>query len=299
MHRRRTLPMLLLAAMAAVTAATSPAAAQDLVWKVPPQSAPVVITNATIMPVTGPPIENGTLIAEAGVIRYVGPSTDAPPTPENATVVDARQRRLYPGLVAANTIMGLIEIESIRATRDEDEVGDVTPEARAIIAVNPDSTIIPVTRSNGVLTACTMPLGGLVPGRAAVLRLEGWTWEEMAIDPDAALCLNWPNLRPVQAWWMTDSPQQQMDEAARQLRAIAELFDAAEAYAAARTADPTTPADVRHEAMLPAIRGESQVFIRANELDQIRSAATFIADRGLRGVIVGGADADACADLLA
>ncbi len=299
MHRRRTFPMLLLAAMAAVTAATSPAAAQDLVWKVPPQSTPVVITNATIMPVNGPPIENGTLIADAGVIRYVGPSADAPPTPENATVVDARQRRLYPGLVAANTIMGLIEIESIRATRDEDEVGDVTPEARAIIAVNPDSTIIPVTRSNGVLTACTMPLGGLVPGRAAVLRLEGWTWEEMAIDPDAALCLNWPNLRPVQAWWMTDSPQQQMDEAARQLRAIAELFDAAEAYAAARTADPTTPADVRHEAMLPAIRGESQVFIRANELDQIRSAATFIADRGLRGVIVGGADADACADLLA
>ena len=176
MHRRRNLLTPLLAAVVAALAAPA-ATAQDLVWKVPPQSAPIVITNATIMPVSGPAIENGTLIAEAGVIRYVGPAADAPPPPENAEILDARQRRLYPGLVAANTIMGLIEIESIRATRDEDEVGDVTPEARAIIAVNPDSRIIPVTRSNGVLTACTMPLGGLVPGRAAILRLEGWTWE--------------------------------------------------------------------------------------------------------------------------
>lgn len=292
---RRHLPVLagvLALGLAAV------ASAQDVTPKSAPQSAPVVITNAAIFPVSALPIPDGTLIAENGVITFVGPSAEAPPTPEGATVVDAGQRRLYPGLVAANTIMGLMEIDSVRATMDSNEVGDVTPEARAIAAVNPDSTLIPVTRSAGVLTACTMPLGGLVPGRAAVIRLAGWTWEEMAIDADAALCLNWPTLRPVQAWWMPDSAQVQLDRTADQLREIADYFDAADAYAAARAADPTTPADIRFEAMLPAMRGESQVFIRANELDQIRSAATFCADRGLRGVIVGGADADACADLL-
>jgi imidazolonepropionase-like amidohydrolase len=294
--RSRHLAPVLAGVLALGLAAVAPA--QDVTPKSAPQSAPVVITNAAIFPVSSQPIPDGTLIAENGVITYVGPTTEAPPNPEGATVVDAQQRRLYPGLVAANTIMGLMEIASVRGTMDSSEVGDVTPEARAIAAVNPDSTLIPVTRSAGVLTACTMPLGGLVPGRAAVIRLAGWTWEEMAIEADAALCLNWPTLRPIQAWWMTDSAQVQLDRTADQLRAIADYFDAAEAYAAARAADPATPADVRFEAMLPAMRGESQVFIRANELDQIRSAATFCVDRGLRGVIVGGADADACADLL-
>lgn len=274
------------------------ASAQDLTPRSTPQSAPLVITNAAIFTVAGDPIPEGTLVAEDGIITYVGPSAEAPAVPEGATVIDAGNRRLYPGLVAGNTILGLMEISSVRATRDENEAGSVTPEARAIAAVNPDSTIIPVTRSAGVFTACTMPMGGLVPGRAAVIRLEGWTWEEMAIEADAALCLNWPNLRPISAWWMQDSPQAQLDQAAEELRTIAELFDAAEAYAAARAADPSTRVDIRYEAMLPAIRGESQVFIRANELDQIRSAASFLADRGLRGVIVGGSDADACADLL-
>lgn len=291
----------LLAGLAAVLAlALAPAArAQDVTPKAPPtQTAPLVIVNAAIMPVAGDPIPDGTLIAEDGVITWLGPTAEAPATPAGSTVIDAQRRRLYPGLVAANTIMGLMEIGAVRATRDEDEIGDVTPEARAIVAVNPDSTLVPVTRANGILTACTLPIGGLVPGRAAVLRLEGWTWEEMAVEADAGLCLNWPILRPIRAWWMDDSPQEQLDRAAEELRAIAELFDRAEAYAAARAADPEVPVDVRLEAMLPAIRGETPVLIRANELDQIRSAATFCVERGLRGVIVGGADADAAADLL-
>lgn len=285
---------------AALVLALAPAArGQDVTPKAPPsQAVPLVIVNATIVPVAGATIENGTLIAEDGVVTWLGPTADAPATPAGSTVVDARNRRLYPGLVAANTIMGLMEIGAVRATRDENEVGEVTPEARAIVAVNPDSTLIPVTRSNGILTACTLPVGGLVPGRAAVLRLEGWTWEEMAVEADAGLCLNWPILRPIEAWWMDDSPQEQLDRAAGELREIAALFDRAEAYAAARAADPELPVDVRMEAMLPAIRGETPVFVRANELDQIRSAATFCAERGLRGVIVGGADADAAADLL-
>ena len=59
------------------------------------------------------------------------------------------------GLVGAYTQIGLTEIDAVPATRDVRESGHlgVSPEARAITAVNPDSTLIPVARMNGVLTA--------------------------------------------------------------------------------------------------------------------------------------------------
>ncbi|MFK7961296.1 MAG: amidohydrolase family protein [Phycisphaerales bacterium] len=274
------------------------AAAQDTIPTEPPQSEAMVLRGGTIHPVSGPVIEGGVLITENGRITWVGPAADAPASPAGAVELDATGLIIAPGFVGANTIMGLMEISSVQATMDQDEVGAITPEARAIVAVNPDSTLIPVTRTAGVLTTLTMPVGGLVPGRAAVLRMEGWTWEDMAMEADAGLAINWPNLAPITAWWMRQSPEEQLKQTAENLREIELLFDAADAYSAARAADPETPEDTRYEAMLPAMRGETPVFVRANEVDQIRSAVRFISDRGLRGVIVGGADAEMCADML-
>lgn len=304
-HRRRPVrsrswraALALIAGCCGALAAAMPAAGQDLIPTEPPQSAPMVLRGGQIHPVSGPVIDDGVLITEAGRITWVGAAADAPDAPEGAIELDATGLVIAPGFVGANTIMGLMEIGSVRATMDQDETGAITPEARAIVAVNPDSTLIPVTRTAGVLTTLTMPIGGLVPGRAAVLRLEGWTWEDMAIKADAGLALNWPTLAPITAWWMRQTPEEQMKQAAESLRQIDLLFDAADAYSAARAADPETPVDTRYEAMLPAMRGETPVFIRANEVDQIRSAVRFITDRGLDGVIVGGADAGACVDTL-
>ena len=76
------------------------------------------------------------------------------------------------------TDWGSSKINSIRATVDAREIGPLNPNVRAIVAVNPDSEIIPVTRSNGVLLALTAPYGGLMSGQSAVIQLDGWTWEE-------------------------------------------------------------------------------------------------------------------------
>lgn len=295
---RRPIARIATVAVALATGFASPAAAQDVIPKNMVPAGPLVIRNAWIHPVSSEPILSGTLIAEDGVITWVGPTDAAPEAPADAEVIDAGGRALYPGLIGGNTVMGLMEIGSVAASMDDNEIGAITPEARAIAAVNPDSTIIPVTRTAGVLTVATMPTGGLVTGRAAIIRLDGWTWEDMAVVPEAGLCVNWPSLRPVTAWWMTDSPEQQIAAATEELRNIGELFDQAEAYAAARAADASIAPDVRLEAMLPAIEGRELVFIRANELDQIRSAATFCGGRGLRGVIVGGVDAEDAAESL-
>jgi imidazolonepropionase-like amidohydrolase len=272
--------------------------AQDLLTKAPPQAGPIALIGATVHPVSGPPIEDAMVSFVDGVIRDVGPR-DSTPIPRGADVIDAAGLHVYPGLIGANTQMGLLEIGAVRATLDYNETGSVTPEVRAAVAVNPDTTIIPVTRSNGVLTVAVHPLGGTVPGRASIIRMDGWTVEGLTIEKDAGLVLNWPNVRPVSGWWVRTSEAEQREEIEQRLREIDGLFDQAEAYLAAREAEPEqTPMDLRWEAMRPVIEGEKRVIIRADELEQIQSAVRWAGERGLKTTILGGAHAPLCAEML-
>ncbi|MEC9374584.1 MAG: hypothetical protein VYC34_12105, partial [Planctomycetota bacterium] len=229
------------AALAVSLAST--AAAQDLVHTAPPQANTIIIRNATIHTISGETIENGALYFSEGVIG--GVMTDAEFEDLKTRIrfrqsppieIDATGKHVYPGLIGANTATGLIEIGQVAETIDMNEVGDVTPEVYAAVAVNPDSTIIPVTRSNGVLTVGVFPASGAVPGWASVLRMDGWTWEDMTIEARAALVVNWPNVRPINAWWMNRSEEEQLKEAKENLRRIDEAFNAAEAYIAAKNA---------------------------------------------------------------
>lgn len=283
------------ASVAIAAMLTSGALAQDLGKKAPAQPGPIAVSGATVYPVSGPPIERATLVFERGVITALAPGA---PAPQGARVIDGAGLRVYPGLIGASTLVGLTEVNAARATVDIDETGDVTPEVRAAVAVNPDSTIIPVTRSNGVLLAGLMPMGGSIPGRASVIRLEGWTWEDMAVRDDAGLVVNWPSLRPVTAWWMTRSEEEQLEDARKARKQIEDAFAGAAAYAKARAADPAVAEDLRWEAMRGAVEGRAPVFIRAERIDQIQSAVTWAVGAGLKMVLVGGEDAELAADLL-
>src|SRR5690606_23142543 len=196
------------------------------------------------------------------------------------------------------TLMGLTEIGAVRATNDFSEVGTISPEVRAAVAINPDSTVIPVTRSNGVLTVGVMPMGGLDPGRAAVIRMDGCTWEDMTIDDDAGVIINWPTMRPIRAWWSTESEEAQEEKMKEQIEKIDQAFAAARAYFAARKADPSVAEDVRWEGLRAAVSGEDPVLIGAQELEQIESAVSWAVRNGLRPVIVGGGDAAVVTDIL-
>src|SRR6478672_1429638 len=154
-----------------------------------PQKQPVALTNVTIHPVSGPVIEKGTLVFDKGKITVLG--KDATP-PSGAEVVDLAGKHVYPGLFEPWNDVGLVEINSIRATIDGQEIGQLNPNVRAVVAVNPDSEIIPVTRSNGVLVTLAAPYGGLMSGRSGVIQHDGWTWEEMTLKADVALHIQWP-----------------------------------------------------------------------------------------------------------
>jgi len=279
--------------------------AQDLVPKAAPQSNTIVLTNATIHTVEYGTIENGAVYFSEGVLGGVMPMDrfeelqqrirwKQPP----AETIDLEGKHVYPGLIGANTATGLVEIASAGETVDINEVGDVSPEVYAAVAVNPDSTIIPVTRSNGILTVGVMPSGGAIPGWGSVVAMDGWTWEDMAIETHAGLVVNWPRVRPIDAWWMQDSEEEQLKEAKENLAKINEAFDAAASYFAAREADPSIPTDIRWEAMRPVFEGQKPLFISAQELEQIQSAVSWAGERGLKMVLIGGRDARLCTDLL-
>ncbi|MCH8006005.1 MAG: amidohydrolase family protein [Planctomycetes bacterium] len=256
----------------------------------PPQMRPAIIFRATLHPITAPSIERGWVVFEGGRITDLG-SGDPPDVP-GAERFRAQGLHVYPGLIGTDTTLGLVETQSVRVTVDYTEFGRITPETRAVVAINPDSDLIPVARANGILTAMVMPRGGLVAGRSSTIRLDGWTWADMSIDPEAGLVIDWPRTDPPSRWRRrSQSEEEQKKKLKEDLEAIEHLFDDAEAYFRSRRSNPNQAADLRYEAMRDAISGNKPVFVRASARGQIESAVAWAVRRGLLIVIVGGEEA--------
>jgi imidazolonepropionase-like amidohydrolase len=272
----------------------------------PPQSRPLLITGATLHTVSGPVIADGRMLIERGRITAIVGAGVALPQPQGGTaeVVDLGGRHVYPGFIAANSALGLTEISAVRATVDHAEVGPINPNARALVAVNADSELLPVARANGVLAALVVPGSGqrgLIAGTSALMQLDGWNWEEMAIERETALHVMLPSLRltPQALAPLPDAMQVELRKFTQeQLQQLEDAFAAAGAYLRARSVAPDSPADQRWEAMLPVLQGLRPVFVHADELAQIRYALGLAERHRLRLVIVGGADAWRIADLL-
>jgi imidazolonepropionase-like amidohydrolase len=271
----------------------------------PPQRTPLLITNAVLHPVVGPVIEGGRMLVERGrIVALAGPGQAMPTPSATPQVLDLGGRHVYPGFISANSALGLVEVSAVRATLDVQEQGAINPNARAVVAVNADSELLPVARSNGVLAALVVPQGapgGGFAGISALMQMDGWTWEQMALKTELGVHLALPSMRlnsdllrpPLDAF---------ADElrrfSAQRLRQIDEALDAAAAYGRARAADPTQLADARWDALLPVLRGERPLFVQADELPQIRHALALAERHGFKLVIVGGADAWRIASVL-
>ncbi len=284
-------------------------AAQDLLPKAAPQRVPVLLKNATLYTVGDGIVLGGSLWFIDGKIAGIAARDEDPMDDvatarllQNARVVDLEGLCVYPGLISAHTTLGLEEIGMVRPTVDTDELGELTPEALAAVAVNPDSTAIPVARSNGVLAACVFPQRGLLAGRASVIQLDGWTNADLVVRADAGPVVTWPSSVDRFRRWRrgpfdrgAEGPR---ERAITRRQTLVDQFAAARAWLDAHTADPTVPIDIRHLALAPALRGEAPVFVLANDLEQIESAVLWATDAGLLPVIVGGRDAALCAPLL-
>src|SRR5205823_7488067 len=116
--------------------------------------------------------------------------------PAGTAVISLKGLHVYPGMIDAGTVLGLIELGSAKETQDFQEGGDFQPDLRASTGVNPDSELIPVTRANGVLTVVTRPTGSVIAGQGALINLAGWTPREMAIVDPLALHVELPSAVP-------------------------------------------------------------------------------------------------------
>lgn len=266
--------------------------AQSIPTPAPAQAKPVVLLGATVHIGNGTVIENGVVGFSGGKLTLVG-KADAAFDRATADVVDVKGKHVYPGFIAANTTLGLVEVEAVRATNDVEEVGGINPHVRSLIAYNAESQIIPTVRFNGVLVAMVAPRGGLVSGRSSVMELDAWNWEDAALKTDVGVHVNFPLFTRQPG--APDTDRKTQDEAiAKQLSALYQFFREAQTYS------KTTPKEknLRFEAMRGLFDGSKKLFIRADHAKSIVAAVNFAKEFGITPVIVGGADSWVVTDIL-
>jgi imidazolonepropionase-like amidohydrolase len=258
-----------------------------------------VIRNARIVTVSGADIENGTLLIRNGKIEAVGTNVVVP---ANAEEINAQGLSVYPGMIDLGTSIGLIEVSSgAPGTVDTTEVGDMNPNAQAIVAVNPHSAYVNVARVNGVTSVVTMPLGGIISGQAAFINLDGTSPREMAVVPQAALVINFPRVSTTSFDALFNPQQGNLTEAIttrdRQLEQLRKVMRDAESYGRAQDAyarDKSLPRpeqNVMLAALVQYVRGERPVIFRANRETEIRGAVRFAEELRLKFIIMGGNEA--------
>ncbi len=258
---------------------------------------PVLLRGATVHTVSGADLTATDVLLRDGKIAALGPKLVAP---ADATVVDVSGKHIYPGLISAQTSLGLTEISSVPGSVDMSETGTLNPNARAQAALNPDSELIPVSRTNGILTALSVPTSsGLIAGTSALIRMDGWTWEDLTVRAAVALHVFWPNMTVNRDPGYPRPVADQERAITRNITRLRDAFASARAYQKAKDgAGKPIDIDSRWEAMLPVVRGELPVFVHADERSQIESAVTWAKAEKLRITIVGGLEAWKVADLL-
>lgn len=264
-----------------------------------------VLKDITVHPVNGPDIKNAWVTIEGNKIKSIVTvdkqgEAGAPPT-QSMTNIDAKGLHLYPGMIDSATILGLTELGSARETQDFNEGGDFQPDLRALIGINPDSELIPVTRANGVLTVVTRPTGATVSGQGAIVNLYGWTPQEMKLVDPFGLHIEFP----ASAALVSGSPDgppagRIMARKAREekLKFLKLQFAEAKRDAEAIKSGIKKPLDPRREAMLPYATGEKPVIINANRKNDIQEAIKWADEVKVKLILSGGIDAWKVADEL-
>jgi imidazolonepropionase-like amidohydrolase len=300
----RTLLVLIICATSSFAQQIGNPTTQDGV--LPPRST-IVIRNARIVTVSGPDIERGTVVIRDGKIEAVGANVSVP---AGAQTIDGNGLSVYPGMIDAGTNMGLVEVpQGANGTVDLSEVGDLNPNAKAIIAVNPHSAHIAVTRVEGITNTLTAPTGGLISGQAALINLLGTAPKEMAVVPQVALVINYPRTafagggfggfqqQPANLAETLTANERQVDQIRKMLRDAEAYGRAQDAYAKDKSL-PRPDRNVVLEPLVPYVRGEQPVIFLADRDDEIRGALRFADEMKLKPIILGGNDAWKVASLL-
>ncbi len=224
------------------------------------------ITGATVHPVDGPDVNQGTVLIHGDKIVAVGTGIEFP---AGTKTIDASGLHVYPGLIDAGSVLGLSEIGRVRETHDYQEAGQFQPDLRAGVAINPDSELIPVSRAGGITTALIRPTGGIICGQVSLIKLDGWTVPEMVLSLEAGIQFDWPGGNDNQ-------PRvEQLRDFLNEGRTYIRLKKSAQE---SQTSPPIR--DPRYEAIDPYLRGEKPIFVEANSRKDIAEAGVVVRRKG-------------------
>lgn len=271
------------------------AQAPDVPSPAPAQQGRIYLTNATIHTGTGKVLQNATIGFDNGKITYLEENPVTKIDTNLGRVIDCTGKHIYPGIISTNTVLGLNEIEAVRATNDNAEVGLYNPNVRAIISYNTDSRVTPTLRSNGVLYAQVAPQYGFVSGTSAVVQLDAWNWEDAAVKNEDGIFINWPSMFRYK--WDGGSPGYEVNkDYDKELDGMKSYFKDARSYFEAGAHEKT---NLGFEAMKGLFDKSKNLYVNVSYVKEIKNVIAFAEDLGVNVVLVGAKDSYMIADELA
>jgi len=268
--------------------------AQDDVYPAKPYNGLLFITHGTIHVGNGQIIQDGAIKINNGKIEQVGQNIPIPA--DNVKVIDAKGAQVYPGLILPVTDLGLKEVAAyVRGTNDFQELGDLNPNIRAIVAYNTDSKVINTLKANGIQLAGVTPQGGSISGSSTVVQLDAWTWEDAAYKLDFGIHLTLPTFVRPPDDSAPATPADPTKDALNKVEALKSFFRQAKAYLAEPTHKQT---NLKFESVKGLFDKKQKLFIHADQARQMLIAIDFVKEFGFDVVIVGASESFLIADLL-
>ena len=245
----------------------------------------IAITGGTVYPVSGPKIEQATVLIRDGKIAAVGANVTIP---ADATRIDATGKWVTPGFIDGAGQMGLVEISAVGGTREAAQRSDtIAASFNVTEGINPASQLIAVTRIEGITTTLATPAGHLVSGQAVLIDLTGATIEEMTAQSPVGI--------------VADLSEGAKDEGGGSRAAVSQLLrdvfrDALE-YERRKTdftraqMQPLSASSADLEALLPVLHGRLPLIVLANRRSDIETALRLAREFKLRLVLAGAQEA--------
>ncbi len=254
------------------------------------QSKPITIVGATAHIGNGTVIKNSLLIFENSKLTVVTNATTSK-IPYKGTIIKADGKHVYPGFIAPNTTLGLVEIDAVRASNDQRELGTYNPHIRSIIAYNTESKVTESMRPNGVLQGQITPRGGRISGSSSVVQFDAWNWEDAVIKEDDAIHINWPRTFNRSGWWAAPGPTVPNKKYTEQVTELINFFKKSKFNNSQTT-------HLVFDSMEPVFNKTKKVFIHVSDEKQIIDAVDFGLKQKVNLVLVGAYEAYKTIDLL-
>jgi len=268
--------------------------AQETMHPSPAQSKTIVITGATLHVGNGT-VRTGTVVIEKGKLKI---EATAPTITASMEHIDATGKHVYPGIIAPNTNLGLVEVSSTKSTTDFEELGEIHPNIRSIVAYNTDSKVINTLRTNGVLLAQIVPQGGLIPGTSTVVQLDAWNWEDAAYAMDNGVHMTMPALinRPNNVGFRRREVESDPVKLGLERIATARnFFKEAQAYLNEKT---HAEVNLKYEACKGLFDRSKSLYVNCDLVKEMLAAIQFANEFKFKLVIAGGADSWMIEDIL-